>query len=368
MERRYKLHRLPIPQYFRSQHIPGGDQISEAKTMRAISLGGPSLEDLAEVELPDPPPPGHGQILVHMRAASLNFIDLAAATGRHPGVSFPIVPVADGAGEVIAIGEGVSGLKAGDRVALHPKANWIAGRGTAENAAAMRGVSLPGSLRQIATADAASVVKAADHLSWDAAAALPIAATTAWNALVAAHAGPGSTVVLLGTGGVSIFGLQLAKARGARVIITSSSDSKLERARSLGVDETINYRTFPEWDAEVKRLTDGRGADLVVETAGPDTFARSVAAVRQGGVIFAIGFITGTSLELDLLPIIVKAIRVQGNNTGSVEDFSQAMQAIGATRIEPVVDRIFGIDEVGEAFRLLSSGGFFGKIAIRLDW
>ncbi|PTQ10168.1 alcohol dehydrogenase [Sphingomonas oleivorans] len=338
--------------------------------MRALSLRGPSLDDLAEVELPDPPRPGHGQILVRMRAASLNFIDLAVATGQYPGVTYPLVPVADGAGEVVEIGEGesVSGLKIGDRVALHPKALWIAGRGTAENGAAMRGLSLPGSLREIATADAASVVKIADHLSWEAAATLPIAATTAWNALAAADAGPGATVVLLGTGGVSIFGLQLAKARGARVIITSSSDSKLERARSLGADETINYGTSPDWDAEVKRLTAGRGADLILETVGSDTFARSVAAVRQGGVIFTIGFITGTTLELDLMPVIVKAVRVQGNNTGSVQDFSQAMQAIDAARIEPVVDRIFGIDEVGEAYRLLSRGGFFGKIAIRLDW
>ncbi len=336
--------------------------------MRAIILNKPSLEALSQIELPDPPVPRYGQVNVRMRAASLNFIDLAMAKGQYPGVALPLTPVADGAGEIIAIGDGVTGLKIGDRVAIHPKALWIAGRPTAAKANTMRGISLPGSLIEIATVDAVSVVKAADHLSWEAIATLPIAATTAWNALAAADAGPGTTVLLLGTGGVSIFALQLAKARGARVIITSSSDAKLDRAHALGADETVNYRKFPDWDAEVQRLTDGIGVDLVLETAGPDTFTRSLAATRQTGLIYTIGFLTGTKLELDLMPIIVKALRVQGNNTGSVEDLGRAMQAIAAARIEPVIDRTFSVAETGQAFRLLAEGGYFGKIVIRLDW
>lgn len=335
--------------------------------MHAISLTGPSLDQLTHVELPDPPPPGHGQVLVRMHAASLNFIDLAVALGQYPGINYPVIPVADGAGEVVALGDEVSGLALGDRVALHPKAIWFAGRGTTEKATVTRGVSRSGSLIEIATVDAGSVVKLADHLSWEAAATIPIAGTTAWNGLVCADVGPGSTVVLLGTGGVSLFALQLAKARGARVIVTSSSDAKLMRVRELGADETINYNASPNWDAQVLALTDGVGADLVIDTVGVATFARSLAAARYGGVIFTIGFVTGTSLQLDLMTIIVKALRVQGNNTGSAEDLGKAMQAVKAARIEPVVARTFGIGEIADAYREQSNGPF-GKLAIRLDW
>lgn len=336
--------------------------------MHAISLNGPSLAQLARTEVADPPPPGHGQVLVRMKAASLNFIDLAVALGQYPGIAYPLVPVADGVGEIIAVGENVSDVKPGDRVALHPKARWIAGTGTAENARVMRGVTLPGALIEIATTDADSVVKLADHLSWAAAATLPIAATTAWNALTSADAGPGSTVVLLGTGGVSLLALQLAKARGARVMITSSSDPKLERARALGADATINYRTTPDWHLEVLRLTDGRGAELVLDTVGAQSFMQSLGAACHGGMVFTIGFVTGTVLQLDLMPIILKALRVQGNNTGSVADFARVMQAVGAGRLEPIVDRTFDIEEVADAYRHLSSGNAFGKIAIHLDW
>jgi 2-desacetyl-2-hydroxyethyl bacteriochlorophyllide A dehydrogenase len=336
--------------------------------MRAISLNGPSLDQLVRTDLPDPPPPGPGQVLVRMKAASLNFIDLAVALGHYPGIAYPLVPLADGVGEILAVGAEASGLIPGDRVALHPKTRWIAGRGSAENARVIRGVTRPGALREIATADADAVVRLADHLSWESAATLPIAATTAWNALTAADAGPSSTVVLLGTGSVSLLALQLAKARGARVIITSSSDAKLERTRTLGADATVNYRTSPDWEREVLRLTDGRGADLVLDTVGSQSFVQSLASACHGGLVFTIGFVTGTTLQLDLMPIIVKSLRVQGNNTGSVENFADAMKAIGATRLEPLIDRTFGVGEVADAYRRQSSWEGFGKIVVRLDW
>ena len=335
--------------------------------MHAITLNGPSLDQLVRTELPDPPSPGHAQLLVRMHAASLNFIDLAVALGKYPGIDYPLIPVADGVGEVIAIGDGVSGFAVGDRVALHPKAIWSAGRGTTERAGATRGATLPGSLIEIATVDAGSLVKIADHLSWEAAATTPIAATTAWNALVCADIGPGSTAVFLGTGGVSLFGLQLARARGARTIVTSSSDEKLEFARALGADATINYRRSPDWDSQVLELTNGLGADLVLDTVGTDTFVRSLAAARYGGVIFTIGFVTGTNLQIDLMPIIVKALRVQGNNTGSAEDFSKAMKAIDTAQIVPVVAQTFSVNNIAEAYHALSEGPL-GKLAIRLDW
>ena len=336
--------------------------------MHQIELTGPGLDNFQHRQRQEPSAPSRGQALVRMRAASLNFIDLAVAQGSYPGINYPLVPIADGAGEIIAIGPEVTNLSVGDRVALHPKILWHAGRANALQARTMRGVDQPGSLSEFATVDAATLVRAADHLTWEAIATLPISATTSWNALATAEIGPGSTVALLGTGGVSIFALQLAKARGGRVIITSSSDEKLDRARALGADEIVNYRSNPEWDKEVLDLTGGVGADLVLDTVGSSTFARSLAAVRQGGVVYTVGFVTGSKLELDLMPLIVKAIRVVGNNTGSVANLSDAAAAIAAHRIEPVIDRVFGIAELSDAYAALAAGGHVGKLAIRLDW
>lgn len=336
--------------------------------MKLIELEKPAIEGLRTTTAPEPqaPPPGHA--LVRMRAASLNFIDYAVAHGLFKGVQYPIIPVADGAAEVVAIGEHVRNLAPGDRVAVHPKSEWIAGPGDAFQQQTMRGVSLPGSLVELAVVDAATLVKAPDFLSWEEIAALPICATTAWNALRAGGVGPASTVLLLGTGGVSTFALQFAKASGARVIITSSSDAKLERAKVLGADEVINYRRDPEWDQEVLKLTGGAGADLVVETVGRDTFRRSIASMRQGGTVFTIGFVTGSTVDLDLLTIIVKGLRVIGNNTGSVENLADAVAALGIHKIKPPIERVYGLDELPEAFAAQGKGSHFGKLAIRIDW
>nr|WP_186205681.1 NAD(P)-dependent alcohol dehydrogenase [Burkholderia gladioli] len=256
----------------------------------------------------------------------------------------------------------------GDRVAVHVKAHWIAGRPSADLANPMRGATLPGSLVEIAELDAASVVKLPDYLSWEAAGTLPIAAMTAWRTLESAQVGPSSTVVLLGTGGVSIFALQLAKVRGARVIITSSSDEKLARARELGADEVLNYRENAAWDAFVLERTGGVGADLVIDPVGGESFNRSVNAVRHGGTVAAIGFLGGGATPLDLLPVIFKEVRVQGSNGGSVADLAGAVAAMAAHRIEPVVDRVFGLGELSQAYELMGRGGHFGKIAVRFDW
>lgn len=304
-----------------------------------------------------------------MRAASMNFIDVAVATGAYPGPTFPLVPVADGAGEVVAVGPEVDTVAPGDRVAIHPKTLWVAGRGTARNAAAMRGVQLPGSLREYAAVAADTLVKVPAHLTWEQAAALPITATTAWNALTTANIGPGNTVAVLGTGGSSVFAIQLAKARGATVIATSSSDEKLARAKRIGADHVINYRATPGWDEQILAVTGGRGVDLVLDTAGADTITRSLNAVRHGGTVFTIGFLTGTRTEVDLMTIIVKSLRLQGNNTGSAADLADAVAAITAHRIEPVVDKTYGVDTVREAYEALASGkSHFGKLAIALNF
>lgn len=332
--------------------------------MRAIELTAPSFDALRRTKLPDPTP-GPGDVLVRLHAASLNFVDIAVATGNFPVPKFPMIPVADGAGEVVGSGEGVLGLKNGDRVIPHFMPFWHGGPITGSNVAGMRGVTLPGSLADFVVLPERALLIMPDHLSFAEAATLPIVATTAWRALKAAAVGPGSVVLLLGTGGVSVLALQLAKASGATVIITSSSDEKLDRAAALGADTTINYLTFPEWDAEVLKHTNGHGADLVIETGGARTFARSVNAAAFGGVIFSIGFLTGTEATLDLLPIIVKGVLVHGNNTGPVSDLTEAVRAIAAHGIRPVVDREFGIDEAAAAYAHLANGAqHFGKIAI----
>lgn len=331
--------------------------------MQAFQLSETGISHLHAVTLADPHP-AFDEVVVRQRAASLNFIDLAVASGAYPGVALPIVPVADASGEVVEVGAGVTDWSVGDRALPHFKAAWIAGPVGASVNDEMRGVTRPGALSEYTVARASSLVRVPDYLTDPQAATLPIAATTAWNALRTAQVGPGSSVLLLGTGGVSIIALQLAKAAGARVLITSSSDAKLERAKRLGADELINYKRHPDWDAEVLRLTDGRGVQLVIESGGPATFNKSIAATAFGGTVFAIGILTGVKLELDILPVIVKAIRIQGNNTGSVADLASAARAIAAHRIEPVVDRVFAWTDAAEAYRYVESGAHFGKVGI----
>ena len=332
--------------------------------MKAIELAAPSLTAFRQAERPEPVA-AHGEVLLRLRAASLNYIDVAIATGNFPGASFPMIPVADGAGEIAALGEGVDGLAIGERVIPHFMPNWQAGAMAAHKVSAMRGITVPGSLSEYVAVPAASLVAVPEHLDFVQAATLPIAATTAWNAVRSAQLRPGSVVLLLGTGGVSIFALQFAKASGATVILASSSDEKLERARRLGADHLINYRATPDWDARVLELSGGRGADLVVETVGGATFARSLNAAAVGGTVFTVGFLGGTGAAFDLMPVIVKALRIVGNSTGSVADLAEAARAIAANRIVPVIDRVFDIGETRAAYAELSAGGrHFGKIAI----
>jgi len=331
--------------------------------MYAIQLVEPSLSSFRRTSLPDPEP-GPGDVLIRLRAAALNYIDVAVATGSFPGATLPMVPVADGAGEVVALGAGVTNVARGDRVIPHFMPGWIDGPMRPERIAAMRGITLPGSLSEYVVVPAHSVVRLPSHLDFVQGATLPIAATTAWNAVRSASVRPGSTVVILGTGGVSLFALQFAKASGATVILISSSDAKLERGRALGADHLVNYRARPDWDAAVLALTNGRGADLVVETVGDATFERSLHAAAMGGTVFTVGFLSGAATSINLFSIIGKALRVVGNSTGSVADLAEAVRAIEANGIVPVVDRTFGIDEASAAYRTVADGAHVGKVAI----
>ena len=331
--------------------------------MRAFHLMGPLLESLIRVDIPTPALKPD-EVLLRMHAASLNYLDLLVAYGRQGHGVYPLVAGTDGAGEIAAVGSLVQDWGVGDRVVPGNMVDWHAGPPTAQRFNRLRGVSMDGSLADYAAVPAAALVKIPDAMSYLEAATLPIAATTAWNAIVRARIRPGSTVVLLGTGGVSLFALQFAKAAGARVIITSSSDEKLEKVRALGADEIINYRTTPAWDDAVLTLTDGHGADLLIETIGASTFPRSLNAAAINGTIFVVGFIGGTALAIPVMPIMAKSIAIVGNATGSTANLADTVRAVAAAHIKPVIDTIFGFEQAPDAYRYLESAGHVGKIAI----
>jgi NADPH:quinone reductase-like Zn-dependent oxidoreductase len=336
--------------------------------MRALEIRGAfGLDNLALVERPDPRP-GPGEILVRLRAASLNFRDLLTVEGKYnPKQKLPLVPCSDGAGEVLEIGAGVTRVQPGDRVATLFAQKWLAGRPTRERLRSTLGGPLDGTLAELAVFDQDGVVKTPEHLSDEEAATLPCAAVTAWSALVTEGGiTAGDTVLVQGTGGVSLFALQLAKLLGARVVATSSRDEKLARVRALGADETINYREVPAWGARAKELTGGVGVDHVVEVGGAGTLQQSLQAVRFGGTISLIGNLAGTKTELLLTHVFMQKIRLNGILVGDRESFEAMNRAIALHRLRPVVDRVFPLEDSRAAFAHLAAGEHFGKIVIRL--
>jgi NADPH:quinone reductase-like Zn-dependent oxidoreductase len=333
--------------------------------MQAIQLISHSFEHFQLVTLPKPEP-AQGEVLIKVKAAALNALDLMVAEGIFPGMELPIVPVTDAAGEIAGVGEGVPELVLGNRVIVHFMPYWVDGPITQEKSQRMRGVTLPGSLAEYFTVPATGVVTTPDNLTDQEAATLPIAATTAWRAIRSAPTLPGSTVLLLGTGGVSLFALQYAKAAGATVLITSSSSEKLERAQRLGADYLINYRDKPHWAKTVMEITNGNGVDLVVETGGATTFEQSIEAVRRDGMIYVIGVLTGHELSVNAYAVIQKQITIKGNNTGSVADLNEATRALAANDLHPTIHRQFEWDHTGEAYQELAAGQCFGKVVLTL--
>lgn len=330
----------------------------------------PGLEALTLTERPTPTP-GPGQVLLKMRAASLNYRDLMVIKGSYGGSApppTPIIPLSDGVGEVVALGPGVSRVKIGDRGCGAFMPGWVSGEFTPEKAAsALGGGAVNGVLAEYVVLDQDAVVPAPAHLTDEEAATLPCAGVTAWySLLVGGDLKPGQTVLLLGTGGVSLFALQFAKSAGARVILTSSSDEKRLRAEALGADETINYKSVPNWDDRVLELTAGRGVDYVVEVGGADTINKSLNAVRFGGQISLMGVLTGFSAEVSTATVLRKNIRVQGVYVGSREMFESMNRAITQNSLRPVVDRVFPFSEAKDALELLQSGSHFGKIVIQI--
>ncbi len=340
--------------------------MSEARALRIEgSLG---LENLKVVSVPVGEP-GHGEMRVRLRAASLNYRDLMTVEGIYnPKLQLPRIPGSDGAGEVTAVGEGVTQFKVGDRVTSLFFQDWLDGKQQPETGKSALGGSIDGTFVTERVFSENGVIATPEFLTDEEASTLPCAALTAWNALVEkGQLTAGETVVVMGTGGVSLFALQFAKAQGARVILTSSSDEKLQRGRALGADETINYKTTPEWDAEVLRLTGGRGADHVVEVGGSGTLPRSLKAVRPNGYVYLIGVLSNPGAGVDVMPVLSKSIYLNGVYVGSRAMFARMNAALAVNRIKPVVDRVFGLDEGRAALEYLKGAGHFGKVVLRLE-
>jgi NADPH:quinone reductase-like Zn-dependent oxidoreductase len=320
------------------------------------------IENLKLVERPDPVP-GPGQIVVDIKAASLNYRDLATVSA--PSGRLPFVPCSDGAGIVSAIGEGVTRVKAGDHVAPLFFQNWLAGEPTQQGLGGALGGTLDGVLQEKILLSEQGVTRVPAGYSDEDAATLPCAALTAWRGLVLQGKVKGGDVVLVqGTGGVSIFALQFAKSAGATVIVTSSSDEKLERAKALGADQFINYKATPDWAKEVRKLTGGRGADHIIEVGGAGTFEQSLRAVRLGGNIAVIGILGGFVRDLNVAAIFAGNMFIHGITVGSRENFESMTRAIEATGIKPVIDKRFALADIRDAFACMKAGAHFGKIVV----
>ncbi len=311
--------------------------------------------------------PGPGQVRVKMKAASLNYRDLLVVLGHYdPKQSLPLIPCSDGAGVVEAVGEGVSRFEAGQRVTTLFAQKWWSEVPDFERMRSTLGGPLDGTLTESMVLSEEGLVAAPEHLSDVEAATLPCAAVTAWSALVTlGNVRPGDTVLVQGTGGVSIFALQFANVLGARTIVTSSSDEKLERARELGAWETINYKEVPEWGKQARRLSDG-GVDHVVEVGGGGTLEQSLVAVRAGGVVSIIGVLSGPGSRISVVPVMMHRLRLQGVFVGSRDGFEAMNRALAQHQIRPVVDRVFPFDETLQAFEHMQAGRHFGKIAIEI--
>lgn len=324
-----------------------------------------TLDSVAVAERPEPRP-GPGQVLVRVRACALNYRDLLILKGLYSKkLPLPFVPLSDGAGEVAAVGDGVTRVRAGDRVAGCFMPEWIDGEPTEAKAKSALGGGGTGMLAEYVVLPAEGVVRVPDHLSAEEAAALPCAAVTAWHALVAEGGVKAGDVVLTqGSGGVSVFALQLAKLLGARVIATSGSDAKLARLLQLGASDGINYKTTPEWGGKARELT-GLGVDHVVEVGGAGTMPESLRAVRMGGRISLIGVLTGAG-QLNPTPALMKNVRVQGIFVGSRAMFEAMNRAIALHQLRPVIDRVFALNETRAALHYMESGAHFGKVVIRV--
>jgi NADPH:quinone reductase-like Zn-dependent oxidoreductase len=332
-----------------------------------IQQGSSTLDGLKQIHRPEPQPTAN-QVLIRVHATSLNFRDNLVVNGAYFGgpMKNDLVPLSDGAGEVISVGSAVKRFKQGDRVAGTFFQTWY--DGAMQYSRPAMGGSTDGMLCELVALHEDGLVHLPDGYSFEEGATLPCAAVTAWHALTATRSPlkPGQTVLCLGTGGVSIFALQFAKTAGARVIITSSSNDKLARAKELGVDEGINYKEIPDWEKKIAELTSKRGVDHVIEVGGPGTLAKSYKAVASEGQIALIGVVAGNKGDTNPLSMMMKGANLQGIYVGTTKMFEDMNRAITQHKIRPVIDRIFAFDQAPEAYRILPSGNHFGKLVITI--
>jgi len=335
--------------------------------MKAYELAEFGIDHVRQITMDDPVP-GSGQVLVRLNAASINYRDFMICAGQFaPPEDLPIVPLSDGAGEVVAVGDGVTSLSVGDHVSPLFFPRWMSGDALGDERAVSTGCEADGCLREYGVFDEQGVVKNAPHLTDEQAACFPCAGLTAWNALVTtSNVQPGDTVLVLGTGGVSIFALQFAKALGARVIVTSSSNEKLERAQALGADAVINYRDTPQWGLAAKELTGGRGVDVVVEIGGTKTLGQSFKAIRRGGHIPVIGVLGGAKIDILVYDLIGTNAHIHGISVGNRSDCEDMMRFVEKHRITPVIDRTYAFADAADAIRDIDRGGHLGKLTVTI--
>jgi len=336
--------------------------------MKLFEMQAFGIEHLKGVERPEPKP-GADEVMVRIRAVSINYRDLLLVQGKYnPRLQFPRVPLSDGAGEVVDVGENVTAWKARDRVVIPVMPAWLDGELSAVMATSALGDYVDGPLQELVVIRAEALLPLPPHLSFEQGATLPCAAVTAWNGLFGAgHSHPGQTVLLQGTGGVSLFGLQFAKMAGITIVLTSSSDAKLERARAMGAHHTINYRTEPNWEKRVLEVTQGRGVDLTLEVGGAGTLSKTLKATAYAGHISLIGVLAGISGDIPLGQILHKTITARGIYCGSRAIFAAMNAAITQHHLEPVIDRVFSFEESPDALRQFEAAEHFGKIVIRVN-
>jgi NADPH:quinone reductase-like Zn-dependent oxidoreductase len=324
------------------------------------------IDSLEFVERPSPSP-GPGEVLVHVRAISFNYRDLLMVKGLYnPKLAFPRIPCSDGAGEVAAVGEGVTLWKPGDRVIGIFMQNWLDGPPSPAKVKGALGGDIDGTLADHVLLKETGLVRIPNHLSFQEAATLPCAAVTAWNALAAANLKPGATVLVQGTGGVSIFAVQFARLHGLRVLGISSSDAKLDRACALGLDAGLNYKENPNWDRWAMDQTGGEGVDLVVEVGGVGTLARSLRALRMGGAIAQVGVLAESKEPLAITSILHKQARIQGIYVGSRKDFLDMNKAITLTQLRPIGEN-FHWSQAREVLTRMEDASHFGKLVLTVE-
>jgi NADPH:quinone reductase-like Zn-dependent oxidoreductase len=334
--------------------------------MRVGQISSFGIDSLELVDRPTPQP-GPGEVLVKIRAVSLNYRDLMMVKGSYnPKLKLPRIPCSDGAGEIAAIGEGVKIWRAGNRVCGSFFQNWLDGPPTLAKVKGALGGDIDGMLAEYVLLKQTGLVSIPEHLSFEEAATLPCAALTAWRAIAVANLQPNSTVLILGTGGVSIFALQFAKLKGMRVLGISSSDAKLQRACSFGLDKGLDYGETSEWDRWIMEQTNGEGVDLVVEVGGVGTLPRSLRAVKMGGVIAQIGVLSGPADAIPISLILHKQIRIQGIYVGSRTHFEEMNKAIASSKLRPVFESR-DWTKAREAFREMESATHFGKLVLKLE-